>query len=194
MVANNLCLFTGKNGFEEFDEIVKLHEARKRGKYNKKVQTDNKYQFLLILSHLINPFSYLSEINNYIAMKYVTMPLLSKEEAAFSYKGLNVYYLVYEPDTYTYYDYPTQGAEGMDSICNGEDFQIFEAELTGTENFYIQDRLDLHIRLIDLLDQGVQLEQATSMLQPEIERIKQIYDKEKADTLARDKDGIFKRV
>lgn len=192
MVALNL--FTGQVGFEEFDNVVKLHEARKRGKYNKKVQTDNQYQYLLILASLINPFSYLSEIYRHIAIKFVSMPLLSKEDAAFCYKGLNVYYTVYEPDTYTYYDYPTQGTEGIDSICSGEDFQVFEAELPGTENFYIQDRLDLHIRLLDLLDKGVELEQATSQLQPEIERIKKIYDKEKADTLARDKSGIFKRV
>lgn len=192
MVALNL--FTGQNGFEEFDNVVKLHEARKRGKYNKKVETDNQYQFLLILAHLINPISYTSELYKTLAIKYVPMPLLSKEEAVFCYKGLNVYYSVYEPDTYTYYDYPTQGIEGIDCICNGEDFQIFEAELIGTESFNVKDRIDIHIKLLDLLEQGVQLNQATSQLQPEIERIKQIYDKEKANTLARDKSGIFKRV
>lgn len=192
MVALNL--FTNQNGFEEFDNVVKLHESRKRGKYNKKVETDNQYQFLLILSHLINPYSFISEIYAYIAMKYVAMPLLSKEEAVFCFQGLKVYYSTYEPDTYTYYDYPTQGIEGIDCICNGEDFQIFEAELIGTESFDVNDRIYIHTRLLDLLEQGVQLEQATKQLQPEIERIKLIYDKEKADTLARDKSGIFKRV
>jgi hypothetical protein len=194
MVANNLSLFTGQAGFEELEKVVQMHDARKRGKYNKKIQTNNQYQFLLILYNLINPFSYIAAIYNHLAVKYVQMPLFSKEEAAFCYKGLNVYYSVYQPEDYTYYDYPTQGLEGKDETVSGEDFQVFEAELAGTENFNVNDRLDLHTRLIDLLEQGVQLEQATSMLQPEIERIKQIYDKEKANTLARDKDGIFKRV
>jgi hypothetical protein len=193
MVAN-LCLFTNKEGFEELDKIVQAHEARKRGKYNKKIQTDNQWQFLLILANLINPISYLGEIYRYIASNYVAMPLLSKENAVFCYAGLRVWYSVYLPDSYTYYDYPTEGTEGIDSICTGEDFQVFEAELIGTENFNVQDRLDLHIRLIELLEQGIQLEKATSQLQPEIERIKKIYDKEKANTLARDKSGIFKRV
>ena len=189
MVAANL--FTGQEGFEEFDNIVKLHEAHKRGKYNKKIQTDNRYQYLLILSSLINPYSYINAIYNYIAHQFLTMPLLSQEETAYSFEGLNVYYSVYTSDTYTYYDYPTEGLEGIDSICTGEDFTIFEAELTGTENFDVKDRIDLHIELIELLEQGVQLKQATSQLQPEIERIKQIYDQEKAD---REKSAIFKRV
>lgn len=189
MVAANL--FTGQEGFEEFDNIVKLHDARKRGKYNKKIQTDNQYQFLLILSSLINPYSYINAIYAHIAHQFLTMPLLSQEETAYSFDGLNVYYSVYTSDTYTYYDYPTEGSEGIDSICTGEDFIIFEAELTGTENFDVKDRIDLHIKLIDFLEQGVQLKQAISQLQPEIERIKQIYDKEKAD---REKSAIFKRV
>lgn len=194
MVAYDMNLFTGLDGFEEFDNVVKLHEARKRGKYNKKIQTDNQYQFLLILSHLINPYSYISEIYNHLAIKYVPLPLLSKEETAFNFYGLSVSYSVYEPDAYIYYDYPTYGLEGKDEICPGEDFQIFEAELIGTELFNVTDRIDLHIRLLDLLEQGVELKQAVSLMQPEIERIKQIYDKEKADTMARDKSGIFKRV
>lgn len=194
MVANTLSLFSGLKEFEQLEKIVQLREARKRGKYNKKIQIDNKWQFLLILSNLINPYTYITAIYNHLAVNYVQMPLFSKEEAVFYYKGLNVYYSVYFPEDYTYYDYPTQGLEGKDETVSGEDFQIFEAELAETENFNINDRLTLHTRLIDLLEQGVQLEQATSMLQPEIERIKQIYDKEKANTLARDKGGIFKRV
>lgn len=194
MVANTLSLFSGLKEFEQLEKIVQLREARKRGKYNKKIQIDNKWQFLLILSNLINPYTYITAIYNHLAVNYVQMPLFSKEEAAFYYKGLNVYYSVYQPEDYTYYDYPTQGQEGNNETVSGEDFQIFEAELAETENFNINDRLTLHIRLIDLLEQGVQLEQATSILQPEIERIKQIYDKEKANTLARDKGGIFKRV
>jgi hypothetical protein len=192
MVALNL--FSNQKGFEEFDNVVKLRESRKRGKYNKKVTTNNQYQFLLILAQLINPYSYISTIYNHIANTYLTMPLLSNDEAAFYYQGLNVWYSVYEPVTYTYYDYPTQGFEGKGDICPGEDFKIFEAELIGTENFSVTDRIDLHIRLLDLLEQGVQLKQAVELMQPEIERIKRIYDKEKADTLARDKSGIFKRV
>lgn len=187
-------LFTGQKGFEEYDNVVKLREARKRGKYNKKIQTDNKYQFLLILAHLINPFTYISEIYNLIAIKYVPMPLLSKESTAFVFKGLSVTYSVYQPEAYTYYDYPTNGIEGKDEICRGEDFQIFEAELIGTENFSVYERIALHTQLLEYLEQGVELNKATSLLQPEIERIKRLYDKEKADTMARDKGGIFKRV
>ena len=189
MVAN-LCLFSGVEGFEDLEKIVKDRDARKRGKYNKKIKTDNQYQFLLILSTLINPFTYLSEIYTFIAHQFLTMPLLSKEDAAYSFNGLKVYYSVYTPETYTYYDY----IDNVDCICTGEDFQIFQAELAGTENFDVNDRINLHLQLLELLEHGVQLEQATSQLQPEIERIKQIYDKEKADTLARDKSGIFKRV
>lgn len=192
MVANNL--FTGVVGFEELDKEVKERESRKRGKYNKKIQTDNKYQYLLILSQLINPYTYISEIYNYLAIKYVPLPLLSKTETAFNFNGLKVTYSVYEPDAYTYYDYPTQGFEGIDEICSGEDFQIFEAELIGTEYFNVTDRIDLHIRLLDLLEQGVQLNQATSQLLPEIERIKKIYDKKKSNTMAENQSRIFTRV
>ncbi len=192
MVAQNL--FTGVVGFEEFDKEVKQHESRKRGKYNKKIQTDNKYQYLLILSQLINPYTYISEIYNHLAIKYVPVPLLSKDEAGFYFNGLKVWYSVYPPDTYLYYDYPTLGIEGNGDKYSGEDFQIFEAELIGTENFNVIDRIDLHIRLLDILGQGVELKQAVSLMQPEIERIKKIYDKEKNHTVAGDKSGIFKRV
>lgn len=194
MVANNLSLFTNQTGFEELEKVVQLHEARKRGKYNKSIASDNWPEILLIISALIDPYELIGHIYNHIAINYVPLPLLSKEDAAFSFNGLHVFYSVYLPEEYTYYDYPTQGQEGNDETVSGEDFQVFEAELIGTENFNINDRLTLHTRLIELLEQGVQLKQATSMLQPEIERIKQIYDKEKADTLARDKGGIFKRV
>lgn len=190
-VAN---LFTDQIGFEEYDNVVKLHESRKRGKYNKKIETDNTYQYLIILAHLISPYTYISEIYNHLAENYVPMPLLSKEATAFTFKGLAVTYSVYEPEAYTYYDYPTSGLEGNDEICSGEDFHIFEAELAGTEYFSVYERITLHTKLLDYLDQGVELEQATMRLQPDIERIKQVYDKEKADTLARDQSGIFKRV
>lgn len=182
-MINAANLFTGQDGFEELDNIVKLHESRKRGKYNKKVVTKD-----------YNPYTYINEIYNKIAVKHTSLPLFSREETAFCFNGLRVTYSVYDPEEYIYYDYPTQGAEGNGELCQGEDFQVYQAELIGTEYMTVEDRIYLHDKLIEYLEQGVELKQAVSLVQPEIERIKQIYDKEKADTLARDKDGIFKRV
>lgn len=187
-VAANL--FTGQEGFEELDNIVKLKESRKRGKYNKEVKTNNRYQFLLILSQLINPYTYLQEILKTIAIQYVPMPFLSKEETAFEYYGLTVWYSVYDSATYTYFDTTT----GITEICNDEEFQIFEAELIGTETMLISDRLALHTKLLVYLDEGVSLEYAVNLVKPEIERIKRIYEETKAYAMAENQSRIFTRV
>lgn len=189
-MINAANLFTGQSGFEEFDNVVKLHESRKRGKYNKQIATDDYIQRFLIFIQLISPYTYINEIYNHIAVNYVPLPLFSKEETAFLFNGLSVTLSVYDAEMYDYYDYTTGDIEILEH-CQGEEFTVFQAELIGTDYMTVQDRIDLHLKLIAYLEDGVELKQAVALVQPEIERIKKIYDEEKA---AREKSDIFKRV
>lgn len=184
MVVTNLSLFTGQEGFEHLEKIVQEHESRKRGSYNKKFATDKYIQLILILSTLIDPNTYLNEIYSLLAHKYFARPSITEPETVFSFEGIRIYYMVYEAGEYEYFG----------EKFEGEPFQEFQAEIIGTENLLINDRIRVHTKLLEHLDKGVELKKAVELVQPEITRIKADYEKRKAYTVAENQSRIFTRV
>lgn len=184
MGVTNLSLFTGQEGFEHLEKIVQEHEGRKRGTYNKKFATNDYIQLALIFVSLVDPNTYLNEIYSLIAHKYFSRPSMSNDETVFSFKGIRIYYMVYEAGEYDYFG----------NIYQGESFQVFQAEIIGTENLLINDRISLHTKLLEYLDEGVELKKAVELVQPDITRIKADYEKRKAYTMAENQSRIFTRV
>lgn len=184
MVESKLTLFSGQVGFEQLEQIVQEHEARKRGTYNKKFATNEHIQFTLILAQLINPYTYLHMIYSHIAQKYFSRPFMSKDETVFNFNGIRIYYMVYESGEYEYFR----------KKYEGEEFQEFQAEIIGTENLLVNDRIDVHNKLLEYLDHGIELKKAVELVQSEITRIKADYEKRKVYAMVANQSRIFTRV
>lgn len=148
-----LNLFSEKEGFEEADKLVQQLNARKRGSYNTKpkVVEYNPY------SHIQNLYAQLADL--------IGIRLFSKEDAIFRYRGIKIWSLVYTPENYKY--------EGK--IYMGEQFQVNQAEIRGTENFTINDRIKLHQKLIDLLKERVELRHAVKLVQQDVKKLQKKY-------------------
>ena len=70
---------------------------------------------------------------------------------------------VYLPETYTH-----QG-----SIYKGQEFRVLEAEIVGTEDLNIQERLYIHETLLELLECGYRIEQLNWYIESLINLFKQ---------------------
>ncbi len=147
-------LFSDVEGFEEADELVQLLNARKRGYYNTKPKVVE-----------YNPYTHMQKLYTQLA-SFLPIPLFLKEEAVFDYNGVKGWYLPYEPEEYEY----------ENEIFKGEQFNVIEAEITGTENFNITDRIQLHEKLINLLKQRVELKNAIKLVQQDVRELQKEYE------------------
>lgn len=147
-------LFTDVEGFEEADELVQSLNARKRGSYNTKPKV---VQY--------NPYTHMQKLYSQLA-SFLPIPLFLNEEAVFDYEGVKGWYVVYSPENYEY----------ENKVYPGEQFNIIEAEITGTENFNIIDRINLHEKLIKLLQQRVELKNAIKLVQQDVKVLQKKYE------------------
>lgn len=143
----NKNLFTGVEGFEEFDQAIKDIESKKRGPYKTK-------QFKPIV---LSVYQQMDALYSKLA-NYLPLPLFSNEEAVFLFGGIKAWYTVYTQQEYEY----------ENQIFTGEIFKIKHAEIIGTENLSIEKRIELHQEFLELLHNGVQLEEAMKIMQPKI--------------------------
>ena len=132
------------------EEIAK--QERKRGHYKTKE---------LKIDTIINPYTEMKNLYQQLA-GFMPIPLFSNKTEVFSCLNVRIWHYVYNRNKYTY-----QG-----EICEGEDFKVVEAEIIGTENLYIDDRIRLHKELINMLSNGIKLEKALNNIQPEIKKLK----------------------
>lgn len=147
-------LFSDVEGFEEADELVQKLNARKRGFYQTKAK-------LFELSSYHRMKQLYSKLANFLPR-----PLFTNEEAISDYDGIRVWHSVYLPEEYEY--------EGK--IYVGEQFTFAEAEIIGTENFNITDRIMLHEKLIKLLRERVELKNAVKLVQQDVKELQKKYE------------------
>lgn len=77
--------------------------------------------------------------------------------------------------------YSFQCYEYENTMYEGEDFNIIEAELIGTELFSIQDRINLHQMLLDKVKSGINIKIVAEQLQPLIKYIKEQNENHQGD-------------
>lgn len=154
MVRENvLNLFSDLEGFEEANNLVQQLNARKRGSYNTKPK---------LIEY--NPYTHIKNLYSELA-NFLPRPLFTNEEAVFEYEGVKAWYMIYTPEHYGY----------SDKTYVGEQFNITEAEISGTENFTVEDRIKLHQKLIDLLKERVELNNAIKLIQQDIKGLQKKY-------------------
>lgn len=158
-------------GFEEFDKVVKAREKRKRGCYNKVAK--------LVI---IDPILKLQSLMEQIALYTQLDPFFNEEDIFILYDFLKVWQMLHVAEPYEY--------EG--EMYEGEFIRYQEAELIGTENLLLHNRIKLHEQFLTLLKGGNTIELALLKIQPIIKEVqKDEESKSKKYTLGGDKKRIF---
>ncbi len=144
-----------------FDLSQYVKKKKERGKYKPKEPKQlNQYEEMALIYN---------QISNYLPIPILSM----QQQEAFEFGHLRLWYSQYTSGSYDYYN----------EECQGEDFKIIGAELIGTENFYIEYRLKIHKKLLELIDKGLNIQEAANILQPLINKLKGVleadYGKEK---------------
>lgn len=85
---------------------------------------------------------------------YVERPLFVSEDIVFTRGIIRAWLSTYTDEAFTY--------EG--EICPGECFQVFEAELIGTENLYLEDRISIHKEFLSYLESNATMEEAEKLI------------------------------
>lgn len=138
-------LFTVKDYLSK-EEIQK--EKNKRGPYKKTPKKPKTY----------NPFEEMSKLYQKLA-NFLPLPLFTSEKEVFDFGEIRAWYINYVDEQYFH-----QG----ESFC-GETFKVIEAEIKGTENFFIEERVYLHKKIIEFLTDGEEISDAVKKLSPLIQ-------------------------
>lgn len=104
---------------------------------------------------IISDWQKMSEAYSLIA-SYLPVSICNTESYTNDYSGLRLWHTVYSPETYTY----------NNEICMGENFKTIQAEIIGTEKLNLQDRLKIHLELIEHLRSGQSIEVSIQLIQP----------------------------
>ena len=155
-VLSQQTLFTGQEGFEKAQEAFEELNKGKRGFYHKDYTKPK---------HTDNPWEEIKQIYANIA-NYLDVPrfqLKEDEVLLFAEGRIRAWCFHYTDDAYTY--------EG--NIYTGEEFNIIEAEIVGTEKYDLQTRLKLHKEFLNLLEDGNTLEQSISSIQGKLKELEE---------------------
>ena len=163
MVAqmNELNLFSNNPDFVEYDKMIKDANKNKRGHYQKHIKPIT-----------YNPYTEIKDLYRKLA-NFLSLPLFQTETEVFHYTGVTAWYTTYTDEEYDYDNAMFEGEKN--GTFTGDNFKVIEAEIDGTENFYVEDRIELHKELISYLSQDITLENAIIMLQPSAKRIEKKY-------------------
>ena len=163
MVAqmNELNLFSNNPEFEEYDKMIKDANKNKRGHYQKHIKPI-----------IYNPYTEIKDLYRQLA-NFLPLPLFQNETEVFHFSGVTAWYMSYTNEKYDYDN--AMFEDEKNGTFEGDNFKVIEAEIDGTENYYVEDRIELHKELIGYLSQGVYLENALVMLQPSAKRISEKY-------------------
>ena len=164
-------LFTGVKGFEELEKMArKVKNKRvhyKNTTYTKyykedvidgKIQNNQTFQqgrMRQLYTRLANFFP--------IFFSGVQPSFIEEDYKAYDFGIVRVWDNVYLPETYTH-----QGA-----IYKGQEFRVIEAEIIGSEDLNIQERLYLHETLLELLEEGYRIEQLNWYIESLVNLFKQ---------------------
>ena len=130
-------------------DISQYSSRKVRGHYKKKEPK---------AEHL-NPYAEIAQIYSQIA-NYLPIPIMTTGQERFDYEYLTLWYSQYNYENYLY-----QGEE-----YQGEDFKVIGAELKGTETMFINERLYIHRKLLELIKNGLSIYEAAERIQPLIKK------------------------
>lgn len=137
--------------FSLFD-ILQYGGRKKRGKYKKKE----------VKPIPIDPYLELSQILSQLA-NYFPIPICNNSaKEIYQYQHIRFWFSKHECEEYEY----------DKEVFNGESFNIVEAELIGTEDLSIDERLFLHKKLLEFVKNGMNIQVAAGKLQPLIIQFK----------------------
>lgn len=131
-------------------DISKYSSRKLRGHYKKKE----------IKEERLNPYLEIAQIYSQLA-NYLPIPIFTNGQEVFNYEYMRLWYSQYNYESYIY-----QGEK-----YEGEEFKIIGAELKGTETMFITERLALHKKLLQLVKDGMNIQEAAHRLQPIINKI-----------------------
>ena len=81
---------------------------------------------------------------------FFEIPLFATSDEVITQGDIRLWSSVYTDETFSY----------KDEICKGECFKVFEAELIGSENLYLEDRITVHKELLAQLEADATIEEA----------------------------------
>lgn len=137
--------------FSLFD-VLQYGGRKKRGKYKKKE----------VKPIPIDPYLELSRILSQLA-NYFPIPICNNSaKEIYQYQHIRFWFSKHECEEYEY----------EKEVFNGESFNIVEAELIGTEDLNIDERLFLHKKLLEFVKNGMNIQVAAGKLQPLIIQFK----------------------
>lgn len=137
--------------FSLFD-VLQYGGRKKRGKYKKKE----------VKPIPIDPYLELSQILSQLA-NYFPIPICNNSaKEIYQYQHIRFWFSKHECEEYEY----------DKEVFNGESFNIVEAELIGTEDLSIDERLFLHKKLLEFVKNGMNIQVAAGKLQPLIIQFK----------------------
>lgn len=143
----------------KFDMFAPYCPQKKvRGQYDK---TPKKK----ILTH----WEKMQEIYTQLA-NYCPLPLFGNEKEITDIHGLRLWCLNYTAERYEYLN-----DSNITEICKGEDFKVIEAEIIGTESWYLEDRIFIHEKLLNEIRSGLNVKSAMEKIKPDFDRIKNKY-------------------
>lgn len=143
----------------KFDIFEPYCQTKKeRGKYNK---TPKKKSF--------TSWEKMQDIYTQLA-NYCPLPLFGNTKEIIDIYGVRLWCSDYEAERYEYIN-----DSKVTEICIGEKFKVIEAEILGTENLHIEDRIFLHEKLLNELRIGYDIKSAMEKISPDFNRIKNKY-------------------
>ena len=164
-------LFTGIKGFEELEQMARKVK-HKRVHYKTTTYTkvykndviDGKIQHNDIFL-----WGRMRELHKRLANFFpiffsnVEPCIVEEDYKAYDFGVVRVWVNMYLPETYTH-----QGA-----IYKGQEFRVVEAEIIGSEDLNIQERIYLHETLLELLEDGYNINQLNWYMESLVNLFKQ---------------------
>ena len=164
-------LFTGVKGFEELEQMARKVK-HKRVHYKTTTYTkvykndviDGKIQHNDIFL-----WGRMRELHKRLANFFpiffsnIEPSITSEDYKAYDFGIVRVWDNVYLPETYTH-----KGA-----IYKGQEFRVIEAEIIGSEDLNIQERIYLHETLLELLEEGYNINQLNWYIESLVNLFKQ---------------------
>lgn len=154
---SKISLFTGVEGFEEFDKMARKVKT-KRVHYKTPTYTKVYSNDVIdgnILTDDLTLWGKMTELYSRLANFFpVFFTNVEPSEIGEDYKAYD-FGIVRVWD----YNYTSEAYTHRGTIYKGQDFKVLEAEVIGSEDLGIQERLFVHESLLEYLEEGYRIEQ-----------------------------------
>jgi hypothetical protein len=166
-----MSLFTGVKGLEEYEQMARKVKYKrvhyKTATYTKVYKNDvidGKIQHndIFLWGRMRKLHSLLANFFP-IFFSGVEPSIIDGENKAYDLGIVRVWDNIYLPESYTH----------KGTIYKGQDFRVIEAEIIGSEDLNIQERLYLHETLLELLEDGYNINQLNWYIESLVNLFKQ---------------------